>query len=158
MVYVVDDNGLNILDLKGELHRTIYIPGATEVIQDRRIHTYVSGTVDVDINGQLRTLAAIYHLTNTATASGPDFIDTLIHPFCDASRKNISYRKEDLEVSFDGLAIWADNTLLVTRYGKVNDLTSTARPDNTVLFFNPYGKNIGYANGLNQYRQTLNLF
>ncbi|MEX0968188.1 MAG: hypothetical protein WD077_13185, partial [Bacteroidia bacterium] len=28
MVYVVDDNGLNILDLKGERHRVIPIPGA----------------------------------------------------------------------------------------------------------------------------------
>jgi hypothetical protein len=31
MVYVVDDNGVNILDQKGTRYRTIAIPGATDV-------------------------------------------------------------------------------------------------------------------------------
>ncbi len=148
MVYVVDDNGLNILDLKGELHRTIPIPGATEVTQDRRIHTYVIGEVTRDINGEAVTLTAIFHLKNTATASGPVFVDTLIHPFCDESRRNIPFRKQDKEVKFTGLACRADNVLMVSRTGPVYDPTSSARPDNAILFFDENGNNIGYAKGL----------
>jgi hypothetical protein len=149
MVYVVDDLGLHILDLKGELHRTIAIPGATEVIQDRRIHTYVIGKVHVEVFGQDEELTAVYHLKNTATAAGPDFVDTLIHPFCDASRKIIPFRSEDREVEFTGLGILDDNTLYVARKGNVYDPASSARPDNTILFFNPEGENISYAKGLN---------
>ncbi|MFC2114129.1 hypothetical protein ACFLRI_02145 [Bacteroidota bacterium] len=155
MVYVVDDNGLNILDLKGELHRTIAIPGATEVIQDRRIHTYVIGKVIVTVFGQPKELTAVYHLKNTATMAGPDFVDTLIHPFCDASRKNTPFRNEDLNVDFTGLAVLADNTLYVSRTGTYYDQSSSARPDNTVLFFDPDGKNISYAKGLNPINPNL---
>lgn len=155
MVYVIDDNGLNILDLKGELHRTIYIPDAKEVIQDRRIHTFVAGTTEIEINGETKKLAAVYHLKNTASATGPEFVDTLIHPFCDVSRKNISFRNEDLQVAFNGLAIRPDNTLLVSRTGVINDLTSSARPDNAILFYDQNGENIGYANGLNPVSSNL---
>jgi hypothetical protein len=149
MIYVIDDNGLNILDLKGQIHRTIPIYKAKEVTQDRRIHTYVAGRIKANISGQDRDLPAIYHLKNTATSDGPVFVDTLIHPFCDISRNNISFRNQDLQVEFNGLACRADNVLYVSRSGPVNDLTSSARPDNAVLFFDENGKNIGYANGLN---------
>lgn len=149
MIYVIDDNGLNILDLKGSLHRVIPIYKAKEVIQDRRIHTYVCGKVKVMISGQEKELACIYHLKNTASAAGPVFVDTLIQPFCDASRKNIGFRNDDLQVEFTGLAVRADNLLYVSRTGPVNDLTSFARPDNTILFFDETGVNTGYTNGLN---------
>lgn len=39
--------------------------------------------------------------------------------------------------------------LFVSRTGPVNDLTSFARPDNAILFFDETGSNTGYANGLN---------
>lgn len=149
MVYVTDDDGLKILDLKGQLHRIIPIYKASEVVQDRRIHTYVIGKVIVNISGQNQELSCVYHLKNTATAGNPIFIDTLIHPFCDDSRKNISFRAEDLQVEFTGLATLYDNTLYVARKGPLNNLSSIARPDNTVLFFNENGENIGYAKGLN---------
>src|SRR5690242_2311344 len=57
MVYVVDDHGLNVLDQKGTLQRTIAIPGAREVIQDRRMNTYVIGRVNMTINGKSWNLA-----------------------------------------------------------------------------------------------------
>lgn len=149
MVYVVDDEGLKILDLTGKIHRTIPVYKASDVIQDRRIHTFVTGKVRINIGGQYRELACIYHLKNTALASGPEWVDTLIHPFCDVSRNNISFRAEDTLVEFTGLAVTYDNTLYVARKGKVNDLYSSARPDNTVLIFNKNGENISYAKGLN---------
>jgi hypothetical protein len=155
MVYVVDDDGLKILDLKGELHRTIPIYKAREVTQDRRIHTYVAGRIKVLIGGQEKDLPAVYHLKFTAGADGPVFVDTLIHPFCDASRKNIGYRIEDLRVEFTGLVCRADNGLYVSRAGPVNDLTSYARPDNTILVFDESGTNTGYSIGLNPITPSL---
>ena len=66
MVYVVDDRGLNVLDQTGKLAITIYIPGATDVTQDRRLHTYVLGRVNDPLLGNR---AAVYHLINTATGN-----------------------------------------------------------------------------------------
>ncbi|HPR29378.1 MAG TPA: hypothetical protein PLI03_08525, partial [Chitinophagales bacterium] len=93
MIYVIDDNGLNVLDQAGNLHDIIYIQGASDVCQDRRLHTYVTGRVDVDVDddGMPENLAAVYHLTGTATGN-VQFIDTLIHPFCDESRNITSFR------------------------------------------------------------------
>lgn len=148
MVYIIDDAGLKIFDLKGELKRSIPIYKAKEVTQDRRIHTYVLGKVVKKINGIDRELSAVYHLNHTASASGPEFIDTLVHPFCDVSRNNIPFRNQDLQVEFNGLGCRADNILYVSRKGPVNDQTSSARPDNAVLFYDENGKNISYAKGL----------
>ena len=66
MVYVVDDRGLNILDQTGKLALIINIPGATDVTQDRRLHTYVLGRVNDPLLGNR---AAVYHLINTATGN-----------------------------------------------------------------------------------------
>lgn len=156
MVYVVDDNGLNVLDQTGTVYDIIPIPGAKEVVQDRRLHTYVAGRVTIDINGTPRNLAAVYHLTNTASATPVQFIDTLIHPFNDASRVNSSFRGADDEaVEFTGLTTLYDNTLYIARRGPRNDLTSIARPDNAILFYDKSGNNIGYANGLNPVSSSL---
>jgi hypothetical protein len=150
MIYVVDDNGLNVLDQAGTLHNIIFIPGATDVVQDRRLHTYVLGRVDVDVDddGITENLAAVYHLTGTATGV-ISITDTLIHPFCDESRNITSFRgADDLAVEFTGLTTLADNTLYVSRKGPRNDLSGIARTDNAVLFFDELGQNTGYANGL----------
>lgn len=158
MVYVVDNAGLKILDQKGQLFRTIPIQGATEVIQDRRLHTYVIGTVDYDLcnDGMTETVAAVYHLKNTALGSGPVFLDTLIHPLNDVTRNSTCFRgADDLAVEFTGLATLHDNTLLVSRRGPRNVLSSIARPDNSVLIFDPAGNNISYCNGLNPVTSSL---
>ncbi len=157
MIYVVDDNGLNILDQKGSLHQTVSISGATDVVQDRRLHIYVAGLVETDADGDQvnETLAAVYHLSGTSSGNVV-FEDTLIHPFNDESRNNIAYRpNDDPQVRFTGLATLADNRLYVARTGPRNDLNSIARPDNTVLFFDAEGENIGYANGLNPTSSSL---
>jgi hypothetical protein len=147
MIYVVDDKGLNILDQKGTLAYTIAIPGATEVTQDRRLHTYVIGKVfDATVN---ETVTCVYHLEGTGQGNY-HFIDTLIHPFCDASRQSTQFRgAADVEVTYTGLACLSDNTLYVTRKGPRNQANTFVRPDNAVLVFNQEGLNIGYGVGLN---------
>lgn len=151
MVYVVDDRGVNVLDRAGTLHRTFPVQGATDITMDRRLHTYVAGRVDFDVDGDgnPENLAAVYHFTGTGTGGEPVLIDTLIHPFCDDSRAITAFRGADDEaVEFTGLATLADNTLYVARKGPRNSAASIARPDNAVLFFRPDGDNDGYANGL----------
>ncbi|HAE35117.1 MAG: hypothetical protein H6548_11880 [Chitinophagales bacterium] len=157
MIYVIDDNGLNVLDQAGNLHDIIYIQGASDVCQDRRLHTYVTGRVDVDVDddGMPENLAAVYHLTGTATGN-VQFIDTLIHPFCDESRNITSFRgTDDIAVEFTGVTTLADNTLHVSRTGPRNDLTGIARVDNTILFFDEDGNNTGYSNGLSPVSSNL---
>ncbi len=156
MIYIIDDNGLNVMDQTGALQKTIAIPGASDVIQDRRLHTYVIGQVEKEVDGSMRKLTAIYHLVNTATSAPVQFLDTLIHPFADKSRQNTAFRGADDEaVRFTGLATNSANVLYVTRSGPRNDLASISRPDNAVLFFDENGENIGYANGLNPKTSSL---
>lgn len=155
MVYVVDDEGLRVLDQTGSIQNTIAIPGATDVTQDRRLHTYVAGRISIEIDNQTRNLAAIYRLTGTASGN-VQIVDTIIHPFDDQSRIAASFRGDDDEaVAFTGMATLADNTLYVTRTGPRNDLTSIARPDNAILFYDAEGNNVGYANGLNPVSSSL---
>ncbi len=157
MIYVIDDNGLNVLDQTGKINAVFSIPGATDVTQDRRLHTYVTGRVnmDVDADGIPENLAAVYHLTGTCYGD-IHIIDTLIQPFCDASRNITAFRGADDEaVAFTGIATLADNTLYVSRKGPRNDLAGIARPDNTVLFFDANGNNTGYANGLSPVTSNL---
>jgi hypothetical protein len=150
LIYVVDDNGLNILDQKGTKYQTIAIPGATDVTQDRRLHTYVAGRVELPRGpgGAMINLAAVYHLKNTATGNY-EIIDTLIHPDCDASRGATAFRgADDEKVRFTGIATLHDNTLYVSRTGPRNDPNAFFRPDNGLLLFDAAGSNIGFANGL----------
>ncbi len=151
MVYVVDAEGLKVLDQAGVLHRAFFIPGATDVVQDRRLHTYVAGRVDLDVDddGILENLAAVYHLRGTSSGGAPEILDTIIHPFDDDSRAITAFRGADDEtVEFTGLAVLADNTLYVARKGPRNSVSSISRPDNIVLFYDPAGDNIGFANQL----------
>lgn len=156
MIYVVDDEGVKVLDQKGALQRTIAIQGATDVTQDRELNTYVIGRMDTSISGTNYNLAVIYKIANASTASSPLIINKLIHPFCDVSRNNSSFRGAlDEAVQFTGISCTSDNTLYVSRTGPTNDLTSVARPDNTVLFYTPDGINTGYAIGLNPVTSSL---
>lgn len=156
MVYVISDNGLEIFDLKGVRQRTIPILEATDVIQDRRLHTYVAGKLDKLIDGTMYRLPAVYHLINASTAEAVLVIDTLIQPFCDVSRNNTAFRGEgDEAVSFTGLATTSDNTLYVSRTGPANSLSSVARPDNTILIYDQDGINTGYSVGLNPVSSSL---
>lgn len=156
MVYVVDDNGLEIFDKKGIKQRTIAIMGATDVIQDRRLHTFVIGRVDKLIDGISYNLPAVYHIINASVSNEPLIIDTLIQPFCDVSRNNTAFRGAgDEAVSFTGLATTSENKLYVSRTGPSNSISSIARPDNTILFFNEDGVNTGYSIGLNPVSSSL---
>ncbi len=139
------DNELIIFDQKGSIGKRITINGATDVTQDRRLHTYVAGRIETSFGNR----ACVYHISNTAAGSF-QFEDTLIHPLCDDSRASTGNRfANDEAVQFTGLATLHDNTLYVSRTGPLNDVNSFVRPDNGVLVYDAAGNNIGYAQGLN---------
>jgi hypothetical protein len=145
------DNELLILDQKGTIAKRLTIAGATDVTQDRRLHTYVTGRVETAFGNR----ACIYHLTNTAAGTA-QFIDTLIHPICDDSRSSTASRgPADEAVQFTGIATLFDNTLYVSRTGPTNDVSSFVRPDNGVLVYDAAGLNIGFAVGLNPTTSSL---
>lgn len=139
------DNELLIMDQKGTIGNRITINGATDVTMDRRLQVYVVGRVETSFGNR----ACVYRIGNTAVGA-PEFVDTLIHPLCDASRASTGNRfANDEAVQFTGVATLYDNTLYVTRTGPLNDVNSFVRPDNGVLVYDAQGGNIGYAQGLN---------
>jgi len=152
LIYVVDASGLHILDQTGKKGQLIPILGATDVTQDRRLHTYVLGRINDPLLGNR---AAVYHLINTGSGNY-QIIDTLIHPLNDESRASTANRGDDDEkVQFTGLSTTFDNQLYISRTGPRNDLNSFVRPDNGVLVYDADGKNIGFALGLNPTTSSL---
>lgn len=162
LIYIVCDNDVDnkednevlVYNQKSNLVYRINIFGATDITQDRRLHTYVAGRYYTD-NTKTVNLAAIYHIEKMA-AGTPNFIDTITHFTCDESRNNTSFRgADDIAVEFTGLATLWDNTLYVSRTGPRNDLTGIARPDNGVLVFDAAGTNIGFTTHLNPNQSSL---
>ncbi|MBX7204520.1 MAG: hypothetical protein K1X81_03775 [Bacteroidia bacterium] len=148
MIYVIDDFGVHVLDQKGTSYVTIPIQGATDIIQDRRLHTYIAGRINVIRGGNQYNLPAVFHLIHTGSTNY-QIIDTLIHPDCDVSRASTGFRgAEDEQVKFTGLATLHDNTLFVSRTGPKNDITSFSRPDNAILVYDADGNNTSYFAGL----------
>jgi len=156
-VYVTDANGVHLLD-RADLspRRTIELEGAVSVTQDRLLNVYVSARYDTVINSvdpnETWNLPAVFKFRNLNGTDGPEptFLDTLIHPFADASRSSTTAQLSRLDkdsptneelVELTGLTTLADNTLYVTRRGPSNNLTSIAAPDNTVLVYVPIMKN-----------------
>jgi len=150
----INDNELLIFNQKSELVYRLNIVGATDITQDRRLHTYVAGRVYTDAT-KVINVAAVYHMELLA-AGTPKFIDTLAHYACDESRNNTSFRgADDIAVQFTGLATLWDNTLYVSRAGPRNDQLGFARPDNGVLIFDAVGLNIGFTTNLNPNQSSL---
>lgn len=150
----IDDNEVLVFDQKAALVFRLNIPGATDITQDRRLHTYVAGRFYTDAS-KSTNLAAVYNIELMA-AGTPKFNDTLKHFACDESRTNTSFRgADDVAVRFTGLATLWDNTLYVARTGPRNDISSIARPDNGVLVFNADGVNIGFSTNLNPNQSSL---
>lgn len=150
----IDDNEVLMFDQKAQLVYRLNVPGATDITQDRRLHTYIAGRFYTD-ESKTTNLAAIFHVTNFA-AGNPQFIDTLKHYICDESRNNTAFRgPDDVAVKFTGLATLFDNTLYVARTGPRNELGGIARPDNGVLVFNAAGVNIGFTGQLTPNQSSL---
>jgi len=152
LAYVTDAEGLHVLDRADRGERvTIPMRGAVAVTQDRMLYTYVAARdsivipeLDPDIKWDL---PVVYKIKNANGAGEMEFVDTLIHPFADASRSTFASQTSrlnpdnrnapgsDENVEFTGLTVLADNSLYVTRRGPRNQTGAIAAPDNIVLEF-----------------------
>lgn len=152
-VYVTDADGVHLLD-RADLspRKSIELEGAVSVTQDRLLNIYVVArydTVITDLDPNTTwNLPAVYKIRNLNGTDGPEpvFLDTLIHPFDDASRSSETSRRSRLVkgdpesdelVEFTGVTIMADNSIYVTRKGPLNNTTTIAAQDNIVLEFAP---------------------
>ncbi|HMB98190.1 MAG TPA: hypothetical protein VKM36_06880 [Balneolaceae bacterium] len=154
-VYVTDATGIHALD-RADIapRRTIELPGAVSVTQDRLLNLYVAARYDTvinDVDPDIEwNLPAVYKIKNLNGAGEIVFQDTLIHPFFDASRSTRASRQFRLDrsrpdndelVEVTGVAALADNSIYISRRGPRNNLTSIEAPDNTVLEFTQVEEN-----------------
>ena len=137
LIYVVDEQGLHVLDRAGRPAVFLEIPGgATSVIQDRLLRVYVTARKDTMLNGRNWNLPVI-HRYEDITVGQPRLAQTIWHPFDDDSRKfnRPDPLTTDELVEFTGIAIRYDNSFYASRKGPVNDRTSVILPHNTLLVF-----------------------
>ena len=151
-VYVTDAEGVHVLD-RADLspRRTIELPGAVGVTQDRLLNVYVTARYDTVVSElpgergeQTWNLPAIYKIKNLNGAGEITYVDTLIHPFSDNSRGTTALEQFRLDrsrpdndelVEFTGVGVLRDNNIYVSRRGPRNNLNVIEAPDNTVLEF-----------------------
>ncbi len=155
-IYVVDDIGLHVLDLAGRPVAIHPLDRPTSVIQDRRLHVYVTAKRDTVLDGTSWNLPVIYRFSGLS--SGTRQTEHIIwHPFDDDSRK--FNRRDPLatdeEVEFTGVAILHDNRVYVSRKGPVNLINSPILPHNAVMEFSTDGINTRTISALNPNNQSL---
>ena len=156
-IYVVDSQGLHVLDLSGRASHFIPIAGGgTSVIQDRRFDVYVTARKDTTIEGRTWNLPVILHYTEITTGN-TRLAKTIWHPFDDDSRKfNLPDPvPTDEEVEFTGVAVLGNNNIFVSRRGPINDRTSVIIPHNTILEFSKEGVNTQAIVALDPNRQNV---
>lgn len=141
-IYITDARGLHVLDLAGRPANFIPIEGgATSVVQDRRFDLYVTARRDTTLLGRTWNLPVVMKYRNVTT--GSPAIDHIIwHPFDDETRRfNLPDPvASDEQVEFTGVGVLANNNVLVSRRGPVNDPTSVIIPHNVVLEFASDGR------------------
>lgn len=152
LIYVTDDDGLHVLDRAGRRFRSYEFRDAHTVVQDRNLYVYVAArdsfvvpSVDPNIKWDLSCIFKLQY-ANGANGNEMQIVDTLIHPFMDASRGNSALQtfrlvkgspNSDELVEITGITVLADNSIYVSRSGPDNPRSSVQSPDNTVLEFVP---------------------
>jgi hypothetical protein len=157
LLYVVDARGLHVLDLSGRAATFLPIPaGGTSVIQDRRLHVFVTARRDTTLGGRTWNLPVVLHYDGLSTGQAR-LVQVLWHPFDDASRRftRPDPVESDTQVAFTGVAVLPDNRLFVSRRGPDNSRATLFYPHNTVLEFSPEGENIQALVALNPSQANL---
>ena len=165
LVYVTDATGLHVLDRAGRVYDTINFNGAVSVVQDRLLNIYVAARIDTVITAVdpdiTWNLAAVYKIKNANGAGSVEFIQTMVHPFMDASRATTSAQRFRLDrnrndneelVEITGISVLANNDIYVSRRGPRNQENQAISTDNTVLAFSENTDASG--NGLGTMRNT----
>ena len=136
-IYVVDEEGLHVLDRAGRPELFFDIPGgATSVTQDRLLRVYVTARKDTMLNGRTWDLPVILKYEGITSGNGR-LTQTMWHPFDDDSRQfnRPDPLSTDEQVEYTGVAVRYDNSFYASRKGPVNDRTSVILPHNTLMVF-----------------------
>ena len=149
-IYVIDQQGLHVLDLAGRPTSHLPITDATTVIQDRRLNLYITAKRDTVLDGTTWNLPVIYRYSGISTGS-PSLEDIIWHPFDDDSRKfsRPDPLATDEEVAFTGVGAMHDNRIYASRRGPVNLRNSPILPHNAIMVFSPDGINTQTITALN---------
>lgn len=159
-VYVVDDNGLHLLDRAGRGQALVSevrgqpLREASSVIQDRRFHVYVTALRDTTVEGTPRRLPVIYRLSGVSTGN-VRVEDVIWHPFDDRARQVILRNPipEDEQVRFTSVAVLPDNSIYATRSGPID--VNVRPPYNAVMQFTAAGVNNNTLAALSSTRPSL---
>ncbi len=119
LIYVTDARGLHVLDRAGRPLRFEPLQQATNVIQDRRLHVYVTSVRDTTVADTAYTLPAVYRFSGLTTGA-VQIEDIILFPFDDPVRSLSRQRtpvRSDEQVRFTGLALQPDNSIYISRRG-----------------------------------------
>ncbi|CAN5600714.1 hypothetical protein BH23BAC4_BH23BAC4_00370 [soil metagenome] len=166
-IYVTDRRGVHLLDLAGRAQNFIGqaagqpIRDAGCVMQDRRFDLYVCARRDTLIAGRNWDLPVVYRFRGITTGGPAQVADIIWHVFDDRSRQfNVTYRDprvfeggiSDEDAEFTGVGVLEDNSVYITRRGRLNRRGSppsgdgrpaTVFPFNSILMFSREGVNTG---------------
>lgn len=137
LIYVVDHGAEEIAayDQAGRRMAAFKLPGVKAVAQDRRLHLLALAETDTTIGDVSYRLNSIYRLRlyndGIYDLSRARVINRIIHPFYYKS----SVGSPDADVSFNDVAVLANNSYYVSRSGPRNLATQFGGPDNNVLLF-----------------------
>lgn len=155
-VYVIDEDGLHVLDAAGRPQDFLAVRNAVSVVQDRRLHIYVAARRDTTINDRVWDLPVVVRYSGVGSGT-PRVEDEIWHPFDDDSRQ--FNRRDpvstDEEVEFTGIGFLNDNRVYISRRGPVNIPGSPTLPHNAIMEFNPEGVNTQTILALDPNRPSL---
>ncbi len=137
LIYVVDAGSEEIvaLDESGRELGRLFLPGVTNLSQDRSFDLLAIGTIDTTIANQPYTLSCLYRIDMKGVLgygiNNARVINRIVHPFYFKS----SFSAADADVRFTGVGFMHTNEYYVTRTGNRNSPNQFGGPDDAVLLF-----------------------
>jgi hypothetical protein len=147
LIYVVDRGTEEIIayDQAGRRMASYRLPGVKAVAQDRRLNLLALTETDTLIGDSRFRLDAVVRLRqyndgvyNLSTAR---VVRKIVHPFY----FKVAAASSDADIRFHSIAVYADNSYLVSRSGPRNQTNQFGGPDNNVLLFNANDQFLGPA-------------
>ena len=139
LIYVVDAGTDEIIAFDYAYNRlgSFKLKGVKAIAQDRRLNILAIADKDTVVGNIPMTLSAIYRLDLYNSATGEYGIqhakitNVIVHPLYFKT----SVTANDTNVTFHNIAIYADNSYLVTRDGPDNNPVKYGGPDDAVIQF-----------------------
>ena len=146
-IYVVDRGTEEIIayDQAGRRMASYRLPGVKAVAQDRRLNLLALTETDTLIGDTRFRLDAIVRLRlfndGVYDLAGARVVRKIVHPFY----FKVAAATSDADIRFHAIAVYGDNSYLVSRSGPRNLANQFGGPDNNVLLFNANDNFLGPA-------------